>query len=315
MWRLRQSSLFRSIKDRLVIFCQIIAGNTLIFLNYLKQKKTSQMASPPECITWMVVGLTESVTIMTLNSLTVTAFCRDRNLRKRSKYLVISLAVADMLSGGISAFDLLYDVGEMCNFWGYDTEYWYDISAVLLLWFPDCSLTNITVISLERLNATFWPFRHRTIKKSVYWVLIVAIWLTALLFSCALIMIQYYTRKWYYYYYAWSSFIFFCLLVICVSYVFIFVKLRFGNQPRHHGAANRERKLTVTLFTVTSLLLLLCLPYVVTIFPTFALNAFPFGTRFNHVANCFLNPLLYTMRMPPSPTTSATQTGADHSPP
>ena len=315
MWRLRQSSLFRSIKDRLVIFCQIIAGNTLIFLNYLKQKKTSQMASPPECITWMVVGLTESVTIMTLNSLTVTAFCRDRNLRKRSKYLVISLAVADMLSGGISAFDLLYDVGEMCNFWGYDTEYWYDISAVLLLWFPDCSLTNITVISLERLNATFWPFRHRTIKKSVYWVLIIAVWLTALLFSCALRIIENYAREWDYYYYAWSSFVSICLLVICVSYVFIFVKLRFGNQPRHHGAANRERKLTVTLFTVTSLLLLLCLPYVVTIFPTFALNAFPFGTRFNHVANCFLNPILYTMRMPPSPTTSATQTGADHSPP
>ena len=313
MWRLRQSSLFRSIKDRLVIFCQIIAGNTLIFLNYLKQKKTSQMASPPECITWMVVGLTESVTIIALNSLTVIAFCRDRNLRKRSTYLVISSAVADMLSGGISAHDLFYYVGETCNFWGPNRAYWY-IPQVFILWFPVCSLTNMTVISLERLNATFWPFRHRTIKKSVYWVLIIAIWLTTLLF-CALTMKYHHAYKEDYYHYAWGSFISICLLVICVSYVFIFVKLRFGNQPRHHGAANRERKLTVTLFTVTSLLLLLCLPYVVTIFPTFALNAFPFGTRFNHVANCFLNPILYTMRMPPSPTTSATQTGADHSPP
>ena len=70
-----------------------------MFLNYLKQEKTSQMASSPDCLTWMVVGLTESVTIMALNSLTVIAFCRDRNLRKRSTYLVISLAVADMLSG------------------------------------------------------------------------------------------------------------------------------------------------------------------------------------------------------------------------
>ena len=313
MWRLRQSSLFRSIKDRLVIFCQIIAGNTLIFLNYLKQKKTSQMASPPECITWMVVGLTESVTIIALNSLTVIAFCRDRNLRKRSTYLVISLAVADMLSGGSSALDLFYDVGAICNSWRYNIEHWY--THVTLFWFVICSLTNMTVISLERLNATFWPFRHRTIKKSVYWVLIIAIWLTALLIPCALIINYHYAHKQNYFFYAWGSFASICLLVICVSYVFIFVKLRFGNQPRHHGAANRERKLTVTLFTVTSLLLLLCLPYVVTIFPTFALNAFPFGTRFNHVANCFLNPILYTMRMPPSPTTSATQTGADHSPP
>ena len=167
----------------------------------------------------------------------------------------------------------------------------------------------MTVISLERLNATFWPFRHRTIKKSVYWVLIVAIWLTALLFSCALIMIQYYTRKWDYYYHACSSFIFICLLVICVSYVFIFVKLRFGNQPRHHGAANRERKLTVTLFTVTSLSLLMWLPYVITTFLFFATNilmslsdiAFFYLENVSIIllyANSFLNPILYTLRMP-----------------
>ena len=253
------------------------------------------------------MGLTESVTMIALNSLTVIAFCRDRNLRKRSTYLVINLAVADMLSGGSSALDLFYYVGVICNSWRYNKEHWY--IHVTLFWFVICSLTNMTVISLERLNATFWPFRHRTIKKSVYWVLIVAIWLTALLFSCALIMIQYYTRKWDYYYYAWSSFIFICLLVICVSYVFIFVKLRFGNQPRHHGAANRERKLTVTLFTVTSLSLLMWLPYVITTFLFFATNIFMSLSdiaffRLQHVsiillyANCFLNPILYAMRMP-----------------
>ena len=266
------------------------------------------MASSPECITWMIVGLTESVTIVVLNSLTGIAFCRDRNLRKRSTYLVISLAVADMLSGGISAHDLLYNVGKMCNFWGHNRAYWY-IPQVFILWFPVCSLTIMTVISLERLNATFWPFRHRTIKKSVYWVLIIAVWLTALLFSCALRIIENYAREWDYYYYAWSSFVSICLLVICVSYVFIFVKLRFGNQPRHHGAANRERKLTVTLFTVTSLSLLLWLPYVITTFLFFAINIssslseiarfrWRGGSIFLFYANSFLNPILYTMRMP-----------------
>ena len=265
------------------------------------------MASSPECITWMVVGLTESVTIIALNSLTVIAFCRDRNLRKRSTYLVISLAVADMLSGGISAHDLLYNVGEICNLWGPNRAYWY-IPQVFILWFPVCSLTNMTVISLERLNATFWPFRHRTIKKSVYWVLIIAIWLTTLLF-CALTMKYHHAYKEDYYHYAWGSFISICLLVICVSYVFIFVKLRFGNQPRHHGAANRERKLTVTLFTVTSLSLLLWLPYVITTFLFFATD---FLSSFSEIAlfrllrvsvvllyaNSFFNPILYTMRMP-----------------
>ena len=212
------------------------------------------MVSSPECITWMVVGLTESVAIIALNSLIVIAFCRDHYLRKRSTYLVISLAVADMLSGGISAHDLLYNVGETCNFWGPNRAYWY-IPQVFILWFPVCSLTNMTVISLERLNATFWLFSNRTIKKSVYWVLIIAIWVTTLLFSCASRMIHHYAHKRDYYFYTWASFISICLLVI---YVFIFVKLHFGNQPRHQGTANRERKLTVTLFTVTSLSLFYC---------------------------------------------------------
>ena len=267
------------------------------------------MSSSPECITWMVVGLTESVTIIALNSLTVIAFCRDRNLRKRSTYLVISLAVADMLSGGSSALNFFDDVGETWNLWRHNRAYWY-IPQVFILWFPVCSLTNMTVISLERLNATFWPFRHRTIKKSVYWVLIIAVWLTALLFSCALRMIDYYAREWGYYHFAWISFwTSICLLVICVSYVFIFVKLRFGNQPRHHGAANRERKLTVTLFTVTSLSLLMWLPYVITTFLFFATNilmslsdiAFFYLENVSIIllyANSFLNPILYTLRMP-----------------
>ena len=269
------------------------------------------MASSPECITWMVVGLTESVTIIALNSLTVIAFFRDRSLRKRSTYLVISLAVADMFTGGTSPLDLFYNVGETCNFWRHKREHWYRIPQVILFWFLVCSFINMTAISLERLNATFWPFRHRTIKKSVYWVVIIAIWLTALLFSCicTLIIGYYYPHKPGYYYYAWGSFISICLVVICVSYVSIFVKLRFGNQPRHHGAANRERKLTITLFTVTFLSLLLWLPYVITTFLFFATNILSslseitlfrleLGSVILVYANCFLNPILYVMRMP-----------------
>ena len=60
------------------------------------------------------MGLTESVTIIALNSLTVIAFCRDRNLRKRSTCLVISLAVADMLSGGTAPFDLFDNMYMRC---------------------------------------------------------------------------------------------------------------------------------------------------------------------------------------------------------
>ena len=185
---------------------------------------------------------------------------------------MISLAVADMLSGGTSTLALFYTVGALCNFWRYNIKHWYQIPGVLVTLFLVCSLTNMAVISLERLNATFWPLRHRTIKKSVYWVIIIAIWLITLLFSYALTMIYHYISEWDFYFYTHSSFVLTCLLVICVAYVFIFVKLRFGNQPRHRGAANRERKLTLTLFTVTSLSLLFWLPNITIAFLFFITN-------------------------------------------
>ena len=198
MWRLRQSNLFLSV---------------LLSNNCRKYHGISQLFGIGKDFSdgffngvynlWMIVGLTESVVVIALNSLTVIAFCRDRNLRKRPTYLVISLAVADILSGGTAPFDLFDNIGAMCNFWRHNTKYRYRIPVVLLIWFLGCSLTNMTVVSLEHLNATFWPFRHCAIKKSVYWVLIIAIWLIALLFSCALIMIYYYTYKANYSSYAW----------------------------------------------------------------------------------------------------------------
>ena len=56
--------------------------------------------SPSECIAWLTVFMTESVAIVTLNILTVMVFIKSRGLRKRSMYLVISLAIADSFVGG-----------------------------------------------------------------------------------------------------------------------------------------------------------------------------------------------------------------------
>ena len=62
---------------------------------------------------------------------------------------------------------------------------------------------------------------------------------------------------------------FLCLFVICVSYTSIALKFWCGTRPPSHGAANRQRKLTVTLFIMTIVSLLLWLPYVVYTFVSF----------------------------------------------
>ena len=132
------------------------------------------MLSLSECIPWMTVGLAQSVAIVTLNLCTIIVFVRNRNLRKRSTYLMINLAVIDMFVGGIAVSVLFHETGVFCNLWeSYLTEYGTSTFIKTHYWlFPIGSLTNITSIALERVHATFFPFRHRVLKKWVYGLLV-----------------------------------------------------------------------------------------------------------------------------------------------
>ena len=98
-----------------------------------------------------------------------------------------------------------------------------------------------------------------------------------------------------------------CLFVICVSYTSVALKFWCGTRPPFHGAANRQRKLTVTLFIMTIVSLLLWLPYVVyTFVPYSVLDRLSFLTYLRlrlsfsllYRTNSLVNPIIYTIRMP-----------------
>ena len=262
------------------------------------------MLSLSACIPWMTVGLAESVAIVTLNLCTIIIFMRNRNLHKRSAYLVINLAVIDLFVGGCVVFDLFYLVGVFCNLWEWHfTEYGtFIFTQILLLLFPIGSLTNITSIALERVHATFFPFRHRVLKKWVYGLIIAVVWVTSGLVSVSSTLLFLFEET-QYNICTRFTFIFICLLIICVSYASIVIKVRCGAQPQHHGAASRERKLTMTLLIVTVVSLLLCLPNVVFPFAIFISKSeitihFDNTLVFLFYANSLVNPILYAIRMP-----------------
>ena len=256
-----------------------------------------------ECILWMTVGLAESVAIVTLNLCTIIVFMRNRNLRKRSTYLVINLAVIDMFAGGATVYFLFYYPGVLCNLWKrpsfeYDT---FIVIQEVLLSFPYGSLINITSIALERVHATFLPFRHRVLKKWVYGLIIAVVWVTSILLSVVSFTIIQYAS------YSYNAFLSICLFIICVSYTSIVIKIRCGAQPQHHGAAGRERKLTMTLLIVTGVSLLLYLPSVV-LNSVFLISKLDISwSVYTHLdnallvlfyANSLVNPILYAIRMP-----------------
>ena len=111
------------------------------------------------------------------------------------------------------------------------------------------------------MHATIRPVRHRLIKKWVYGVTIAGVWVLAAMLSTALLILRQYRKERPHHLYLWQSYCCLCLLVICVSYSSIVVKFLCGAHPQHHGADNRQRKLTVTLFIMTIVSLLMWLPF------------------------------------------------------
>ena len=269
-----------------------------------QQNGTSfQWFSSSECIALLAVLMTESVAIVTLNIVTLIVFIKSDNLRKRSMYLVINLAVADMFVGGYSEITSFVDLGKLCSFWQRTQGSSY--SYFLQLFFIAASLTNLAAISLERAHATFRPFRHRIIKKWVFVFIITINWVTSWLVSAA----SYLLRKSMCLIYVFCSFIAFCLFVVCASYASIVVKLYCGAHPQHHGAASRERKLTKTLFIVTVVSLLMWLPSailyllsatsrLVFLLPGRVILRFDYILMILYYANSLMNPIAYAIRMP-----------------
>ena len=268
------------------------------------------MPSSPECITWFSAFLTVSVAIVSVNLLSIIIFLKNRNLRSRGMLLVTNLTVADMLFGGIAGANIRLIPIMGCKIlnvrltWEGDT-----IVSFVFSWFLLTSLTNITVISLDRMHATFRPFRHRIIKKWVYGVTISVVWALAAIISAAIIILNIFGKEWSHHQYFWPSYCVLCLFVICACYASIIVKIYCGARPQHHGASRRQRKLTVTLFIMTIVSLLMWLPYAVATFVYYTTDSIRSVSHSKRIrlstslllvsyTNSFVNPVVYTIRMP-----------------
>ena len=271
------------------------------------------MLSSSECITWFAVVLVVSIAIVTVNLLSIILFIKNSDLRTRGMYLVINLTVAYTLVGVISSLKFLRLLSNECknaNSLNVRSNWEGDIITLFLFtWFPLTSLTNITVISLDRMHATFRPFRHRVIKKWVYGVTISVVWVLAGMISTAIMMLLLFDKEWSHYQYLWPSYSLLCLFVICACYASIIVKICCGARPQHHGAARWQRKLTVTLLIMTIVSLLLWLPFAVATFVYYTTDrirslSYTKRTRLNMLllllfcTNSFVNPVVYTVRMP-----------------
>ncbi|XP_022782727.1 adenosine receptor A3-like [Stylophora pistillata] len=261
-----------------------------------------------QCIPWLVVLIIECLAIVILNIITIVVFVKKkRQLQRRSTYLIIHLAIVDVLVGAVSGpLQIEARMSWLCHLWEYrrETIWSHYLSFAFLHLFSFTSLVNLLFISLDRLHATFCPFRHRFVKKCVYEVMIIVIWLTTIVREAAQIFLreigylEEINAYLYLLFYAVSVF------VICVSYIFIVIRVQCNRHPQFHSGSRRERKLTGTSLIVSLVSLLCFLPAIIY---AASRNLFSSSSTHFHISmavlvlflgNSLVNPVIYALRMP-----------------
>ena len=264
--------------------------------------------SASECIPWLVVLIIECLAIVILNIITIAVFVKKkRQLQRRSTYLIIHLAIVDLLVGAVSGpLNIEERIAWFCPLWKIRrmTNWSYHLSFAFVNLFSFTSLTNLIAISLERLHATFCPFRHRFMRKWVYRAIIIVIWLIAIVREVAQIFLWEISYFEVIHTYLYILFYAVSLFVICVSYILITIKVRCSRHPQFRYRSKRERKLTGTALTVSLVSLLCFLPLIIYLacaglsFSSFANFHIYLAMLVLFLANSLVNPIIYVLRMP-----------------
>ena len=238
-----------------------------------------------------------SLAIAVNSSLSIFIFTQRHFRRKLTYYLPINLAVTDLVVGAVALplyISLLNSPGDTLN-WIYLSI---DIVAGVT------SVASIALISLERLYAIGWPWRHRLLKRKQYVIGIMSTWMYAINIRFLLRFVV--TFRVDVHVLIWGMGV--PLLITVVSCIMICVmKKRSQRSFQRKPTVHQDNKLIKTLLVVVVLFLLSWLPHtVVSVAVTYScskgkcyhiplLNMF--FLKFLHYSNSFANPIIYVFRI------------------
>ena len=269
--------------------------------------ETGKLVSEKEERFWNAAFVVEITVVFLLNAFTLAIYTRNRHLRKRSTFLIINLTVADLLVGivvGLSPIlepDNLQRERELKQAFSWQSFVYLTLHELFLV----ASLANISLISLERLHATLFPFRHCLVGKRVYLNIILCSWSFALTLSSVIAFLYFRASPAFLYVYA--ALIFLIVLILTLSNAIIISTVK--NNPLSPNAGpilSAERKLTVTLFIVSVASFLTILPWAISnvvpqriwskLCPA-VISRIDSSFDLLYLFNSIVNPLIYAVRM------------------
>ena len=245
---------------------------------------------------WSVCFGVTAVLIIISNSLSIAVLVK-RRFRKRSLYLLIDLAIADLLVGLFALPIYMIAViseGKLVPRVAFDGV---DMFAGL------SSIFTLTVITLERLFAISRPLRHRQLSSHCYAIAIATPWIISLAVTSVRVLLNYSIVTHHQFLTVIIISLSTPLLMTCTSYCVIYRKS--SSRVQNGVIARREARLSKTLFLITGTFVLTWLPFQVvvvlvnTCVPCRKMHiVVVYVIKLLQYINSFINFLIYCLRMP-----------------
>ena len=259
--------------------------------------------SKAEGIAWCSAFILLSVFIVVGNLLTIVLFVRNKTLRKKSLFLVINMAFADLMLGALTLPFNVRNLGAYFHLWMTSVNTPLDYFSAILDSVPIVgTLNSAAAISAERFYAIYWPLEHRTLSIRAYRIVICTVWSLTLLLSTAWIALFSFI-SYNHAVYIWVPYTLILILFICGCNIGIWRKFRHGSVAlQQDNRASQKKRLTKTLLFVSLLALLSWLPLIIRhILSILALSIplrYPLIASILLYSNSFLNPVVYALRIP-----------------
>ena len=133
--------------------------------------KMLEFPSQTQGIALVIAFMVESRLILRGNVLAIILFLQEKKLRKKSLFLVMNMALADVMLGAVALPLYHLIVGPDYQLWTAKATH-KSIFYFLDTTFSQSSLVSAGFISCERFYAVFWPLKHKTLSMRTYGIVI-----------------------------------------------------------------------------------------------------------------------------------------------
>ena len=254
-------------------------------------------------VVWCSAFAVVSFFIISGNLLAITVFALNKKLRRKSFFLVINMAFADLMLGALSLPLFIYQLGGDFKLWTLEWNFFLGMFyRVVDTVCAQSSIITAAFIAGERFYAIGWPLKHRSFaRRRAYYTLIVLVWIFSIAISAAIISSLYQSVN--VSIHIWVVYAGALTVIICGCYIGISIKYKQGGdlmRIQNRGMTQNKRS-TKTLLLITLVVLLSWLPLIITntisVYIPVNHDIFLFVNLLNF-CNSFSNPVIYSLRIP-----------------